>query len=301
MVRLPRSYSHFLINISLLGVHIRVYFQRVDGFIYEAAWDDATGWNSGNAKLFQAKTGTPLTAIIFAVNEPQIRLYYLDNTNTIQEFAFTGTSWVKGATLPGAAASARTSLAAVTWDSAPDIRLYYQLQDNTIQELAFTSNTWVVGGHFASTQTFPGSALTATLINPSPSFRVYYQATDISLHELSWTGEWSDGRLDVFPPAQAPLSAVSWLDSSETEAFIRIYFPDSAGDFQELSFNSPSGWVIPPAVPINGLTGFTTPLSAVEWGSGPVNIRVFSLATNENNFSQLAWNTSAWNLGGLGF
>jgi len=281
------------------GLHIRVYYQRVDGFIYEAAWDQNSGWNAGNTKLVQAKIGTPISAIVFAVTQPQIRLYYLDNANVVQEFVFSS-GWSKGATLPSTSVSPITSLAAVTWGSGPEIRVYYQRQDSSIQEIAFSSG-WSLGNQFKNTAGYPGTSLSAVLSNGNPSIRVYYQAQDLTLHELNWSGGWSEGVIKVSPPPAAGMVAVSWLDASGNNPSIRIYFADNSGDVQELSYNTSTGWVTPPAIPTSVATSFRIPIGAIAWGNGPVNIRVYFQSSSQNQLTEMAWGGSSWSFGTMGF
>jgi hypothetical protein len=279
-------------------LHLRVYYQQTDGYVYEGAWDQGHGWNSGNTRLFHAKIGTPLAAIVFAVSQPQIRVYYLDNANNIQEYVYSH-GWSKGSTLPSTSVFPNTSLAAVTWGNGPQIRIYYQRQDASIQEIVFSSG-WSLVHHFSNTTGYLGSGLAAVLINNSPSLRVYYQAKNFALHELAWTGSWSERALNVSLPPRAGIAAVAWLDGSN-KPHIRVYFPDSSGHVLELNYNASTGWITPPSRPTNVITRVRAPIAAVEWGSGPVNLRVYFQSTSSNNLTEMVYNGSSWSYHTLGF
>jgi len=286
------------------GVHIRVYFQKDDGFVYEGAWDEGSGWNSGNTKLFAAKIGTPLSAIVFSPSQPQIRLYYLDTSYVLQEYAFSG-GWTKGATLPCTNITPISSLTALTWltSESQQIRVYYQTTNSTIQEVAFSSG-WSSGFTFSDVA-FPGTSLSAAkikdnVINGNPSFRVYWQGPDLILNEYAWSGNWSNSKINVSPAPSAGIAAVAWLDASGS-AHIRVYLENQAGSIQELSYNDAGGWVTPPATPTSVLASFRAPIGAIVWTDSNVNLRVYVQSATSNKMTELAYSGSGWGAGTLGF
>ncbi|TFK71245.1 hypothetical protein BDN72DRAFT_467893 [Pluteus cervinus] len=288
------------------GLHVRVYFQKDDGFVYEAAWDKGIGWNSGDKKLFQAKIGTPLAAIVFVPTEPKIRVYYLDTSYMLQEYVFSsGWGWKKGATLPSPDLTPITSLAAVTWRQPPNqqIRVYYQKQNSTIQEVVYSSG-WSVGFSF-NDHAYPGTSLSAAIIkenviNYNPSFRVYWQEHKLSLNEYAWSGSWSNRDLHFSPTPSSGISAVAWLDGSG-HAHIRIYLGNAAGNVQQLAYDDPNGWVIPPFIPVNvTVASFKAPVGAIAWQDEGIEVRIYVQSTSSNNITELV-HSKGWSFRILNF
>ncbi|TFK59772.1 hypothetical protein BDN72DRAFT_580545, partial [Pluteus cervinus] len=197
-----------------------------------------------------------------------------------------------------------TSLAAVTWTQPTNqqIRVYYQKSSNSIQEVVYSSG-WSVGFSFGE-KAFPGTSLSGAIIkenviNNNPSFRVYWQATNLSLNEYSWSGNWSNRDLKYSPAPNSGISAAAWLDGSGG-AHIRVYLENAAGNVQELNYNDPSGWVIPPGTPTNTIASFRAPVSAVVWNDGGVQLRVYVQSTSSNNITELVY-SGGWSAHALGF
>ncbi|TFK60782.1 fucose-specific lectin [Pluteus cervinus] len=282
------------------GLHIRVYFQKDDGGVYEGAWDQGNGWSSSNTKLVQAKSGTPLAAITF--DPTQIRVYYIDESNVLQEYVYNN-GWSKGSTLPSPNISPTTSLSAVTWgpSSSEQVRVYYQKQDNTVQEVVYSSG-WSLGNSFGD-QANPGTglgAILATDINNTPSLRVYWQAKDLTLNEYNWSGSWSNRNLNWSPAPSSGIAAASWTDSSGNP-FVRVYYENSAGTIEEVGYNSPSGWVVGPGAPTSTVVGSQTPISAIVWvNGGDIEIRVYVQNNSSDTHTEFAYSGS-WTSSNLGF
>jgi len=291
------------------GVHIRVYFQHTDGWVYEAAYDDPRGWTpqAETVKLFQAKQRTPLAAVVWdtqASHPPQIRVYYIDDQNAIREHVYSG-GWENGATLPSSNVSPISNLGATSWTDDPEIRVYYQQGDNTIQEIVWSGN-WGVGHHFSEIA-IPGSAIGATVLDAAPTLRVYYQAYDLSLHEQAWGGSWSDRKLNVTPVPQGGIAPVGWFDTNN-DAHIRIYLPLFTGvadDIKELSYNGDSDWVYPPGNPTQTAIRNNSPISAIQWNRDlrSVQLRVYTQASTGDKIQELVYdgNTAGWSAQTLPF
>ncbi|TFK60779.1 hypothetical protein BDN72DRAFT_850249, partial [Pluteus cervinus] len=276
-----------------------------DAFVYEATWDQGIGWNSVDNKLFQAKVGTPLAAIAFAPTQVQIRLYSLNDSNALQEYAYNG-GWQQGSSLPFPNLSPTTSLAAVTWaqsTSDQEIRVYYQKQDNTLQEIGFSPGPrWTATNSFTD-QAYPGTGLGAILAtdnNNSPSLRVYWQGSDLSLNEYDWAGGWSNRKLNWSPAPSSGIAAASWTDSSGNP-FVRVYFENTAGIIQEVGYNTPSGWVVGPNDPTDTVVGSQTPISAILWVNGSdTEIRAYVKSNSSDTHTEFAYSGS-WTSNDLSF
>ncbi|TFK71275.1 hypothetical protein BDN72DRAFT_958198 [Pluteus cervinus] len=275
--------------VNLPSNGIRLYFQKDDGFIYEALWYQTTNWHSTYAKLFQPKPGSPLTAITFPPT--QIHIYYLDNSNALQEYIYNH-GWSNGATLPATDLSPSTSLAATTWTTASsqEIRVYYQKQDNTIQELVYsTSSGWSSGNSFTD-QAYPGTGIGAfatNFNNDTLATRVFWQANDLTLNEYVYPG-WTRDTLQWSATPSGSISAAAWLDTSGNTR-VRLYFENSAGYVEEVSNNGPS-WAVNPNVPANVLAGFKAPISATMWlDGGAAQIRTYVKSNSSNTHVEIAY------------
>ncbi|KZS89086.1 fucose-specific lectin [Sistotremastrum niveocremeum HHB9708] len=270
------------------GLHIRVYHQHTDGGVYETALDPnpGQGWHS-TKKIFQARLRSPLAAVAFQTsgNAPQIRVYYLDDHNVIQEYAFNN-GWAKGSTLPSSNVYPISSLAAVSWSDDPHIRVYYQQADNNIQEIAFDK-----GWHNGSTLSagFPGTAITATTLGDgASSLRVYYQEPDLKLHESAWGGGWHDRTLDTISSPAGGIAAIGWTQSNGHH--LRVYSQSQQDQITELSYNGTTNWVYPPFTPLSGLLPSDGALAAIVWlESGSVQIRVYGQTFGGRNITELVY------------
>ncbi|TFK59769.1 hypothetical protein BDN72DRAFT_851048 [Pluteus cervinus] len=285
--------------------NVRLYTQKDDGFVYEATGDQSGNWDSSTTKLFQAKAGTPLAAIV--PSPSQIHLYSIDTSNMLQEYVYNN-GWSKGTTQQPHGLTPITSLAAVTWTepTSQQIRVYYQKSDNTIQELMYSSSTgwetgWSFGDHAYPGTSFSGAIFKENVIDNYPSFRVYWQDTSLGLNEYAWCGSgWSNRDLQYNVAPNSGISAVAWLDGSGNSS-IRVYFEDTASNFvQEVSYNDTSGWVIPPGTPTNTTASLGAPVSAVAWTDGGVHIRVYVQSTSSNNTTELVY-SGGWSAHSLGF
>lgn len=121
---------------------LRVYFQDDQGGIREGTYPtpgSPSGWGVSKTPIFTAKLYTPLAVISWnngqqvwhkpATTNHQIRIYCLSNNNTLQEWAYQGSSWAPGyLSSSNFPASSISSLSAVYWtqNGGAQIRLYAQ-------------------------------------------------------------------------------------------------------------------------------------------------------------------------------
>lgn len=121
---------------------LRVYFQDEQGGIREGTYPTAgssSGWGVNKTAIFTAKLYTPLAVISWdngtqvsrkgCEANSQIRVYSLSANNTLQEWAYQGSSWGPGyLTSSNFPASSISSLSAVYWsqNGGSQIRLYAQ-------------------------------------------------------------------------------------------------------------------------------------------------------------------------------
>ncbi|TFK68946.1 hypothetical protein BDN72DRAFT_841138, partial [Pluteus cervinus] len=269
---------------------VRLYIQKDDGFVYEAASDQNDLWNPNTTKLFRAKAGTPLAAVAPAPS--QVHLYYLDTSNILQEYIYNG-SWAKGATpLPSTNIAPITSLAATTWidsSSVLNIRLYYQKQDNTIQELVYSPGSGWSSGYSFTDQAYPGAGLGAfaTYFNKALFTSVYWQANDLNVHEYVYTSSWSTNMFKWSAAPSSGITAIGWPDTSSNRPQIRVYYENTARSVEEVSYGYPSGWI--GNVPINTLVDIPAPISATVWLSGGVEVRSYVKSNSSNVHIEFAY------------
>lgn len=116
--------------------HLRVYYQDTYGSIRESLYE--SDWAEGNGKnaIGKAKLGSPVAATSNELNN--IRVYTLNDSNILQEFAYdSGSGWYNGGLGSAKFQLAPYSrIAAVFLAGTNDLqlRIYGQKHDNTIQE-----------------------------------------------------------------------------------------------------------------------------------------------------------------------
>jgi len=282
------------------AVHVRVYFQRTDGFVYEAQYDSNAGGFHTVTSLFPAKIGTSLAAVVINQSPLQIRVFYQDPNYAIQEQVFDGSTWTQGDGLPSDDASPITSLGAAAWNvsGTTGIRVYYQKLDTTLGEIIF-DNTWSIGQNFSNLG-FPGSGIGVALLSnsslpASPVFRVYYQGRDLSLHQLEFDGvNWSDEGLSesvaITPGPGAGISVVNWADSGNTESEIRVHYEEENGRIAQANYLHPSGGWVTPSIISNVVAGFRTPITSTVWGgASDLHIGVYLQSSTQNPLSLIAF------------
>jgi hypothetical protein len=302
-----------------VAVHYRVYFQKDDGFIYEAQYDSTEDTSAFHTvtSLFQAKIGTNLAAVLINQSPPQIRVFYQDVNYAIQEQVFNGSFWTQGTGstgLPSDNASPITSLGAIAWNGSEtsEIRVYYQKSDATLGEIVF-DGSWTLGQNFSNLG-YPGSGIGATILGnsslpASPLLRVYYQGRDTRLHELAYNGtNWSDTliRVGIAPTTPAPgagITAVNWFDNGFTESQIKVYFETATGNIAQAAYIADSGW-LRPAIINTVVAGFRTPIAATLYGNGTdLNIHIWVQSSTQNllTFTHIFWSSMGFIFQPAGF
>jgi hypothetical protein len=169
---------------------------------------------------------------------PQVRLYYLDVNQVIQEHAWDGERWHSGATLPAGVTG--SALAAVSWAVPGDqhqIRVYFVDQNNGIQEYGWFGDRWGAGTKLPAT--IHGNGLAATAFPGNPGhihIRVYFLAKNNNVQEYGWNDGWKAGALLGTAAQRSGLAAIGWLDG--TEARIRVYYEDVDHTLREKAFRN---------------------------------------------------------------
>ncbi|KAH8678222.1 fucose-specific lectin [Xylariales sp. PMI_506] len=206
--------------------HLRVYSTTVDGSVVESQYEGAwTGSLVPQNVIGQGKILTPLSATSVALSN--IRVYFLNNNNYLQESAYdSGSGWYSGALSSKSFAVAPYSSVGATYISNTALRVYAQLPDNTIQEFLYDSSSsgWLKGSSLG--QALPGTdiAVISNRASSTLSIRVYFQDASLNVIEKAYDNGkgWYTGSL-TFPVSipRASLGALSWTDSSW---HIRLYY-----------------------------------------------------------------------------
>ncbi|KAI0084357.1 hypothetical protein BDY19DRAFT_972570 [Irpex rosettiformis] len=125
-----------------VGSQVTVFYQDVEGYlcyrnIGGLVWDEPVA-------LCKALEGTGIAAVRWNTgNNPEIRVYYQDESYNIYERACSRGIWSANPTLIGDDMDRRTTISAVHWVcdemSGDEIRVYYQEGPSTIQEKGWTS------------------------------------------------------------------------------------------------------------------------------------------------------------------
>ncbi|KAK0616894.1 hypothetical protein B0T14DRAFT_498032 [Immersiella caudata] len=190
------------------------------------------------------KQNSPLAAISWSPSasdgDTQVRLYYLDGNNIINEFAGacrrTACTWKAGNSIIGGPTSPSSGLAAALIGSPgkPDglIRVFYVGADSVLSETAYAGGQGWANGTTIGPKVSPDSSLAASVEPSSASFQVYYHAAeaDGALAHASFdnsTQAWSTGTtIRALPSAPAPPSLAAVCLSGIRSH--RVYFINSA-------------------------------------------------------------------------
>jgi len=193
--------SSYASVLSKNGSFNKVYYQGVEGCLYETMYPRGSGW--GSVKILAqgiAAQFTPLAAIMWGPNQQYIRLYYLSPSFQLRELCCNdGTNWVDGAlNAQRVQAAPFSNVSALVFMNGndPQLRVYYQRADYKIQEHCWGNSGWSNGA------TLPGDPLPATALafvnrNPieqsTPSIRGYFQERSGGLREQCWDSGWNIG------------------------------------------------------------------------------------------------------------
>ncbi len=139
------------------GEHIRLYQLTVDGSVRESQWEGSWGGGQAANTVGKVRLNSPLAAT--NVSFGQIRVYGIDNDDTIKELAYdAGKGWHQGG-IDGKFKVAPYSSVATTFVGVLP-HVYAQLPDNTIQEFRWSGYGWHEGDNLG--EALPGTSITAT-------------------------------------------------------------------------------------------------------------------------------------------
>ncbi|KAK2756738.1 hypothetical protein FQN54_005184 [Arachnomyces sp. PD_36] len=220
----------------------RVYFQDKLGGIREGRYSDGE-WAGGDSDsvLFTAKLYTPL-AIITWDSGKQIRMYYLNEKNWLQEFSFTaGVGWYHGRLTELRIQVAHFSRIAAVWlADGPKMRVYIQGKrpsSNAIEEYAYNHSrfqAWAKENTLAVA--LRGSSIAAIRWGESiTNISVFYQDSLLRVREYrvgdGGRSVWYDGNFGpIVAPPNTPITAI------ESTLQARTLWQDSSGDISELRY-----------------------------------------------------------------
>lgn len=138
------------------GNHIRLYQLDVNGGVREAQYEGSWGGGQVRNTIGTVRLNSPLSATNIGFS--QIRVYGIDNDDTVKEFAYgAGRGWYLGALGGKFRVAPYSSVAAVF--VSEKIHVYAQLPDNTIQEYRWNGTSWHEADNLG--QALPGTSITA--------------------------------------------------------------------------------------------------------------------------------------------
>jgi len=207
------------------GLHIRVYYQDVEGNIRETFFDDANGWQRRPEDIVgRGKLNTGIAAISWD-NGTQIRIYFLSQEDQVVERVYSAGaagSWYDGAltTKEKFIAAPYSKIAAVGFGSGlKELRVYYQDPTERVREIKLDvpNETWYDGTNNLP-PAVPGTSISAmaTTARPGQLLWVYYQLPNMNFVEWMMDPEerWSPGGFTsqgTYAPGSY-VSAVVWGD-----------------------------------------------------------------------------------------
>ena len=215
-------------NDSSSTMQYRVYFQDSDNFIKESSWNATNQkWYVSNTNITRAKAASPIAAATVgpgdmnssspagiyqsATKLQYINIYFLDDTNTINELYTTSqdfNSWSPGTLTSQKYVAVETSALTALWHSAStcvgcsnSLLLAYQDQSSQARLINGTQDGWSSYALTMNPITQSGLSLVKMLdingwIN---SLRLYYQIEAGNMASHDW-----------FSPAQIPYLESKW-------------------------------------------------------------------------------------------
>jgi hypothetical protein len=270
-----------------------------DGHVIELSWENHWLFTdlTLKTKAPAAPTGTALTS--FGVGGSASRVYYLDATGHVIEFAFVA-AITKAGIVAGWNVSDVTALAKAPAGSPGSAltcfgvggtasRVYYLQPDEHVAELRWTGK-WKYSDVTAAAGAAPaaaGSALTCFGVNNSVS-RVYYLNEAGHVCELAWQGQWIN--TDATAQAKAASAdAGSALTCFGVNSFVpRVYYLQANGHVSELAWQGI--WVGSDVTPQAGAAPAELDSALTCFGAGGSSSRVYYLQENNHVF-ELAWLT----------
>lgn len=274
--------------------------------LYELWWDTPEQWHKGNSgrAIGPARRNTPLAVIRAATTH----LFYVDTANKIQEYIWSDSKWVPGATLPNTDPSDNTSLAAVCYGTGKDfeIRLYYYHQGSgVVGELWFRNGAWE-NGRMWFADSVEGTKMAVTNPNPSEqggySFHLFMVWRDLDPKATTYhincdtciDGNWTGPNLTPSVPADSGLACVSWPAGDGYK--LRLYFTDADGDVVEYGYYSGTGWDQAPHKLSQTIKSGSKPLTALAYPSAAhtgMDIAVF-VKKEQKTILEMFSNGASW-------
>ncbi|KAK6335145.1 hypothetical protein TWF718_010583 [Orbilia javanica] len=210
----------------------RLYYLNPQFELQEWCWDTKGGTDNKydgalNAAKVKVAPYSKIAAISFG--GANLRVYYQDANNKIEEYTFGGGSnWKKGATLPGEALPG-TSLAFVNrnkWDAnPPSIRGYFQTASGGLAEQVWEHNSnWQLGDFAIPSAPFL-TPITATCSpeDDFPKIHVYWLTVDSTINEaVNWKGWKATKVIDNITIVDGGFSATSFTRDNKA-VDVRIY------------------------------------------------------------------------------
>jgi len=208
---------------------LRVFYQLQSGNVGESKHLDGV-WTNDSLTV-QPADGSPFASVTYDSGK-QIRLYYLDTSDILQEYCFTaGKGWFQGEISQLKVKCVPTAgLAAVEYGDdkgGVHLRVYYQEAGTDIIAEAANDGYWHAGqlrlaGAIGGTQL----AAVAYYFQSQQQIRVYYQAKDLNVREHGHNdGGWfTGGFVSGKATALTPIAALAFSNVQ-----LQVYFRDSTG------------------------------------------------------------------------
>ncbi|TFK65394.1 fucose-specific lectin [Pluteus cervinus] len=224
------------------GNEIRIYYIDINGTMVERAYSGggAGAWyNGGMTGRFLPAPYSKLAAFNFeSKRDREIRIFYQDLNNKIQEATFKKGQWSVGThTLPVALPG--TNIAAT--GGAEKMWVYAQMPDLSIKESCYQGG-WRVGG-FTSNRSYAAGAPMAVVVRDNYHIRVFTTDDTKSICLTQWNGRW-DGSFAIGSSARmyTGLAAISIAGGGFPGNSLRLYFQSVEAEVTELATYDGNTW-----------------------------------------------------------
>jgi len=195
--------------------------------------------------------GPPLAG--FPVANDAARVYFLDQSNHVNELAWENDGWVNTGDLTAkTGASAGTARSALMGFPVADYaaRVYFLDQNSHVNELAWENNGWVNTGDLtAKTGASPAWPATALMGFPvaNDAARVYFLDQNNHVNELAWdytvpNGWGNTGDLTAKTGASPAMPGSALMGFPVADYAARVYFLDQNNHVNELAWEN-NGWI----------------------------------------------------------
>ncbi|KAF8581582.1 hypothetical protein K439DRAFT_1618949 [Ramaria rubella] len=272
-----------------------MYFQHDDGYICKFCSDEAGNkWTKGTA-LFKAKLDTPLTSIAWMQGGThQFCIYYLDNSNVIQEYCNDGNKWCQGSKITGESVYSSTSLAAETWQDGTEgtiIHVYYQHTDNKLPEVV-NGGGWKLGKTFSSTDPLVGTKLSVFRTSEKASLHLFYQANDSYIHKTTSESGWGDTDLKIKPLTNTSLASFQIPDNgihleasyNDSDKAVQLFRHTETGKWETLAYTTGT----------KRMSVDTKPICTTFWKDSSKSLIAILVKKSEGKVDLLYYDRSDW-------